>query len=104
MMRTQVEYRSGYNNTGTGQHEVLEYGFVDGKMEGPYAVLYTESAWAATAIAAILTADGGDNNYPPATVGVVTATHTHDGLAHTHDDMPFAPFAGGPWQAPHEER
>jgi hypothetical protein len=82
MSKLNVRYCAGYNVSGTGQHEVLEYveqarqhvvcrcmkpqHFVpQGPVEeGPYVVLYTETPWAAEAIAALLTADGGDNGFP----------------------------------------
>lgn len=81
MSQVKVRYEHGFNLTGTGQHEVLEYVTVvnDGatcrcihpehhtspwREEGPYVVLYTETAWAAQAIGHILNADGTDNNFP----------------------------------------
>lgn len=65
MSKLSVRYTYGHNQSGTGQHEVLEYvtdsrpgaGQLRNVEEGPHVALYTESQWAARAIAAILTAD-----------------------------------------------
>lgn len=79
MSKLSVRYTYGHNQSGTGQHEVLEYvtesrpgpvcrcaSSVPSHLhssrlrtveEGPYVALYTESEWAARAIAAILNAD-----------------------------------------------
>ena len=73
MSKLNVRYDYGFNVSGTGQHEVLEFvtttaAYLDKPTErveeGPYVVLYTETPWAAEAIAALLTADGGDNGFP----------------------------------------
>lgn len=70
MSQFTVRYCAGFNTSGTGQHEVLEYvvksdeevhGVIE---EGPYVVLYLEHSWSAEAIAALLNADGTDNNFP----------------------------------------
>jgi hypothetical protein len=88
-MKTRVEYSGGYNTSKTKQHEVLAYVYTweadlgSSLAEGPHVVLYTESDWAAKGIAAILNADAPSN---------------------VPTQVPFKPFAGGPWALPHEER
>lgn len=82
MSQVKVRYEHGFNVSGTGQHEVLEYVVSVNdratcrcvhpehhttsawREEGPYVALYTETPWAAQAIAALLNADGTDNNFP----------------------------------------
>jgi len=81
-----VRYCHGFNVSGTGQHEVLEYVMQPSSAyqgncrcihpqhhatyahtpveEGPYVILYTDQAWAAEAVAAILNADGTISNVP----------------------------------------
>jgi hypothetical protein len=68
-MTLKVRYDYGYNNSGTGQHEVIEYVYTqpDGNPEleeGPYVVLYTEKPETARVIAALLNVDGTDQNWP----------------------------------------
>lgn len=64
MSQFTVRYCAGFNTSGTGQHEVLEYVMTAVVEEGPYVVLYLEHSWSAEAIAALLNADGTDNNFP----------------------------------------
>lgn len=81
MSQLNVRYDYGFNCSGTGQHEVLEYVTTRAERptcrcihpqhhtsqqveEGPYVVLYTEKKETAVVIAAILNVDGTDNNFP----------------------------------------
>jgi hypothetical protein len=64
-MRVKVHYTYGFNTSGTGQHEVIEYvGISSHLMDEAYVILYVESDHTAKAIAALMEADGGDNNWP----------------------------------------
>jgi hypothetical protein len=64
-----VKYDYGFNTSGTGQHEVIEYVYTQPSgnpelEEGPYVVLYTEKKSTAECIAALLNVDGTDNSFP----------------------------------------
>jgi hypothetical protein len=96
-----VRYDYGFNTSGTGQHEVLEYVIttyataVQGggnaqSEEGPYVVLYTEQKETAVVIAAILNVDGTDNNFP--------LTPLAQQYAKTEDIRPQLGVPWRPWE------
>jgi hypothetical protein len=108
-----VRYDYGFNNSGTGQHEVLEYvtrtvhGAANGHancrcvskgveiVEGPYVVLFTEQKCTAECIAMLLNADGTDNNFPatPMTAGI---TYMNKRFAKQAQSSPPPPRSNDP--------
>jgi hypothetical protein len=104
-MTFSVRYDYGYNNSGTGQHEVIEYVTTQEPgptcrcihpehhskpkvEEGPYVVLYTEKPETARVIAALLNVDGTDQNWPN--------TPMAEQYAKTAGGIPWRP-----WDLPH---
>jgi hypothetical protein len=83
-----VRYDYGFNCSGTGQHEVLEYVYTqpNGNPEledGPYVVLYTEKPETARVIAAILNVDGTDNGFPLTPMAMAQDRVPTPGIIHT---------------------